>query len=206
MKNLSSRNTYIGWIVLTAVGLCLGLSIGLAISAPIEVLVGMMLVTPVMLGFVGAVLGASQWFALQLSFPTGILWIAVTAVGMAVGMTSGVVLVEVIGQAILGEQPRLFSLPMLQQAAGLTLIGVITGISVGFAQWLVLRKLAEGMHKWILVSFIGFGLGLPVGAIISNLTIGGLAGIAGFSLFLIISGMLIGSITGIMLKKVKIPA
>lgn len=203
MKNLLSRNRYISWIILTAVGLCLGLSVGLAISAPIELLVGMVLVTPVMLGFVGAVLGASQWFVLQLSPRSGSLWIGVTAVGMAIGMTAGVVLVEVIGRALIGEQPRLFSLSMMEQAAGLTLIGALTGLTVGFAQWLVLRKSTENAGKWIFVSFIGFGLGFPIGAIVSNLTVGGIASITGFSLFLIISGMLIGSVTGTMLKKFK---
>ena len=54
----------IRWVLLSALGLGSGLVLGLGLAGPIEALVGMVLVTPLMLALAGSVFGASQWLAI----------------------------------------------------------------------------------------------------------------------------------------------
>ena len=52
------------WTVLCGLGLAGGLAVGLGLAAPVEAVVGMMLVTPVILALAGSMFGAAQWLAL----------------------------------------------------------------------------------------------------------------------------------------------
>lgn len=104
------RGFVIRWLVFSAAGMAIGLAVGLGLSDPVKAIVGMMLVTPVVLALAGSVFGASQWLAVWKLHRAGVVWIAASAVAFGVGMTLGIVLVEMAGRAVTGEQVRLFGL------------------------------------------------------------------------------------------------
>jgi hypothetical protein len=169
--------------------------LGLGLSAPIEAVVGMMLVTPVVLTIAGSVLGTSQSWALCRFGRAGVLWVAATAVGLGVGMTLGIVAVETIGRALSGQQARLVTLSPMGRFWGLGLVGVISGLAVGLAQQAVVRKGAIVSGPWVLWCTVGFGLGLPGGGLAADILLGGLRSPAGFALFLVVAGLVTGLVT-----------
>src|SRR5688572_12967935 len=82
------------WVLFSGVGLALGLALGLGLADTIQELVGMMLVTPVVLGIAGTLLGTSQSVAMWRFDRPRLAWIAATGIGLALGMTLGIVAVE----------------------------------------------------------------------------------------------------------------
>jgi hypothetical protein len=116
------RGFVIRWVLSSAMGLWVGLAVGLGLAGPIEALVGMMLVTPVILALAGSVFGASQWLAVWKWHRAGVGWIAASAVALGVGMTLGIVVVEIAGRAITGEQVRLLSIDPVGRSLSLARI------------------------------------------------------------------------------------
>ena len=182
------------WVLLSGIGLAAGLVIGLVVAAPIEGLVGMMLVTPIMLAIAGSILGTSQSLAMWRLDRRQVLWIGATGAGFAVGMTIGIVAVEAIGRAITGEQMRLVALSPAARSLGLALIGLLTGLAVGLAQGLVLRE-SRMARRWVLLSAVGFGVGLPGGGLVADAAVGGLASLPGIAIFLVAAGLITGAVT-----------
>jgi hypothetical protein len=183
------------WVLLSTFGLAGGLAVGLGLSEPVEAVVGMMLVTPVVLTIAGSVLGTSQSLALWRFGRSGVLWVAATAVGLGVGMTLGIVAAETIGRAISGQQVRLVSLSPLARVLGLGLVGSITGLAVGLAQRAAVRNDAIVKGPWVLTCTVGFGVGLPGGGLAADLLLGGLRSLVGFALFLGVAGLITGLVT-----------
>lgn len=155
----------------------------------------MMLVTPVVLAIAGSVLGASQSLALGRFDRTAALWTAGSALGVGLGMTLGVVAVEMLGRALTGGQVRLVTLSPPARALGLALVGAMTGTAVGLAQSLALRRRAALGARWVLGCGMGFGIGLPGGALAADALMGGLRSPAGFGVFLAASGLIVGLLT-----------
>jgi len=186
----------IRWILLSTTGLTAGLALGLRLAMPIQALVGMMLVTPVALAVTGSVLGASQAFATRRQAREAVPWIIATALGVAAGMTLGIVGVEAAGRALTGGPVRLVALEPLGRFLGLTLVGCMTGLAVGLAQRVSLRQrsTADGV-RWLAATVIGFGLGLPVGGLAADVFVGGLGSTAGFGLFVLAAGLIVASAT-----------
>ncbi len=182
------------WTVLCGLGLAGGLAVGLGLAAPVEAIVGMMLVTPVTLGLAGSMFGGAQWLALGRNPRFGALWIGASGLGLGVGMTVGIVLVEVLGQALTGEPMRLATLDMLGRLGGLTFVGAFAGLGLGAAQWLALRPAASMARRWILLCVAGFGIGLPAGSLAAEL-VGGLQSPVGFAAFLAVAGLTLGVFT-----------
>ena len=58
--------------------------------------------TRIVLGIVGLSLGTAQWPIIRRHFSPSWLWVVVSALGMALGLTAGVVLVEQVGRAVVG--------------------------------------------------------------------------------------------------------
>ena len=148
------------WTVLCGLGLAGGLAVGLGLAAPVEAIVGMMLVTPVTLALAGSMFGGAQWLALGRSPRFGALWVGASGLGLGVGMTVGIVLVEMLGQALTGEPMRLATLDMLGRLGGLTFVGAFAGLGLGTAQWLALRPAASMARRWILLCVAGLTLGV----------------------------------------------
>ena len=189
------RGFAIRWVLFSAMGLGVGLAVGLGLAGPIEALVGMMLVTPVILALAGSVFGASQWLAVWKWHRAGVVWIAASAVALGVGMTLGIVVVEIAGRAITGEQVRLFSIDAVGRLLSLVVIGGLTGLAVGVAQRLALRPYGTAPGSWIVRCAVAFGVGLPGGALAADLLLGGLQTAAGFATFLGVAGLIVGILT-----------
>ena len=182
------------WTVLCGLGLAGGLAVGLGLAAPVEAIVGMMLVTPVTLALAGSMFGAAQWLALGRNPRFGASWVATSGIGLGIGMTIGIVLVEILGQAMTGEPMRLQALDMLGRLGGLTFIGAFAGLGLGAAQWLTLRPAAPLARRWIVLCVAGFGAGLPAGSLAAEL-VGGLQSPVGFAAFLGVAGLTLGVFT-----------
>lgn len=194
-EQINPRGFLLRWVLLCGLGLGAGLAVGLGLAAPIEALFGMMLVTPVMLAIAGSMFGAVQWAAIWKSPRTGALWIAASALGLGLGMTLGIVLVEQLGRALTGEQIRLLALGPLGRLVGLALVGSVAGAGIGAAQRLALRAHAQVSGRWILWCALGFGVGLPMGSVAADLLLGGLQSPSGFVTFLGVSGLVVGALT-----------
>jgi hypothetical protein len=90
----------------------------------------------------GAVLGAVQWLSLRRRLPLSPWWIAATALGMATGLTLGI--------ALLGTRTDDATLPLR---------GLTTGVSIGMAQFLLLRSISGRAPVWALIVALGWALG-----------------------------------------------
>ncbi len=183
------------WVVLSALGLVVGIAAGLGLAGQIEALVGMVLVTPVMLALAGSLFGASQWLAVWRWHRAGVRWVAASAAALGVGMTLGVVLVEVVGRAITGEQMRLVGGGPAGRVLSLAVIGTLTGLAVGATQRIALRPYGGAPAGWTGRCTAAFGAGLPAGGLAADLLIGGLGSPAGFATFLGVTGLVVGLAT-----------
>lgn len=190
-----SRGFIIRWVLFSALGLATGLAVGLGLSDPIEAIVGMMLVTPVILALAGSVFGASQWLAVWKRHRAGLVWIAASAVALGVGMTLGIVVVEMAGRAITGEPVRLFGADPVVRVLSLAVIGSLTGLAVGTAQRVALHSYRIAAGSWIVRCVAAFGIGFPGGGLAADLLLGGLQTTFGFATFLGVTGLIVGILT-----------
>jgi hypothetical protein len=181
------------WTLLSAIGLTAGLGIGLAVAGPLEGLVGVMLVTPLMLALAGSVLGASQWLAIGKRRYLGVAWVAATAIALGMGMTLGIVFVETVGQAIGGEPMRLVGADPVRRTVSLLAIGALTGAAVGTAQHVLVGRAVP--RAWISRCVIAFGVAMPGGGLVAEVALGGLEGVAGLATFFAVAGLLLGVLT-----------
>jgi hypothetical protein len=93
----------------------------------------------------GTVLGALEWLALRRGLPLSPWWIAATALGMATGLALGI--------ALLGTRTDDGTLPLR---------GLITGVSIGMAQFLLLRGISGRAPVWALSVALGWTLGWTI--------------------------------------------
>ncbi len=186
------RASSLRWTLLTAAGLSFGILMGLLLQDPLEPIVGMILITPVVTGIVGVVLGAAQWLELRRHLARAHRWLLATTVGLGAGLAAGVVAVEVTGQAILGHPLRLLQLGALPQAASLLAVGFLAGTLLGVVQRLAVRALPRA---WPLVSGAGLGLGLALGGVCAHLVSGSLTSMAGLVALVLASGLVLGGCT-----------
>ena len=93
----------------------------------------------------GTVLGAVQWLALRRGLPLSPWWIVATALGMATGLTLGI--------ALLGTRTDDATLPLR---------GLTTGVSIGMAQFLLLRSISGRAPVWALIVALGWALGWTI--------------------------------------------
>jgi hypothetical protein len=92
----------------------------------------------------GSVLGLAQWLALR-RIGADFRWIIATAVGLSIGLGLAYVLFEY-GDSI----------------ADLALVGGLSGLGIGIAQWWVLRELVDGSLVWIPATAVAWALGWTV--------------------------------------------
>ena len=120
---------------------------------------------------IGASLGITQWLVLRRQIPQAYMWLLASALGgMAVGA---------FGFAMGGP-------------VGGPLGGAVIGASLGIPQWLVLRHRVSQAYVWVLISIVGFALGLSAGEAVGF----AVGGAVGWPVGGIIHGILVGAITG----------
>lgn len=128
---------WFAWLLTSTVGLALGWFLGWQTSFVIP---GVF--STIMLGVVaGLILGAFQWLVLRTQFNDSALWILATAAGWGVGFPMGVFLAQNFG--------------LVDWSFGLV-VGIATGVVVGFYQWLFLKRRVPRATWWIPVN--GFAL------------------------------------------------
>lgn len=190
-----SRTLFAQWILGTTGGLTTGLLLGFWLASPIEALVGMILVTPLILLLAGSVLGTSQWLVIRRYLVGSGWWVLLTTLGLGVGLTLGIVAVEVGGELIMGEPVRVTTTSLGGLLLSFTVVGMLTGLSLGVMQWFYLRRHGKGGGHWILVSMGGFMLAFLIGFLVAEFPFGGVSTPLGFAVFLIVGGLLIGITT-----------
>jgi|SRR5262249_9097989 len=156
------------WVALTVLGLVAGLALALPLGVPIFAVFGAMVGTPIVLGIVGLSLGTAQWPIIRRHLASSWRWVFVSAIGMALGLTVGVTLVEQVGRTVVGGPVNLRMLGTSARALSFGTIGVISGGSVGLAQWLVLRRYAPSCRQWIRVNSLSLGAGLILGSLLAD--------------------------------------
>lgn len=197
------------WTLLSALGLSLGIVAALVLGAPIEAVVGMILVTPVLTGLVGAVLGTSQWVVLRRRIANARWWIPASAAGLGIGLAAGVVLVEQVGRTLTGGQVSVGSMDNATRALSMAVVGLVSGVCLGAAQKLVLRSRSSqpGIGRgWLGMSTLGLGVALVAGSLAADFVFGGLTSPVGFVGFVLVAGLVAGAITSVPLVRLASPA
>jgi hypothetical protein len=95
----------------------------------------------------GGVIGAAQWLVLRRRLPLSALWVPLTAVGMALGMA--------VGGLLLGDDTS--PLPLL-------LRGLVAGTAIGVVQASLLRRLMPSPAIWAAAVAVGWPLAWTVSA------------------------------------------
>lgn len=191
-----SRRFVIRWTLWSALGLGLGLPLGLLASGPLELVVAMVLVTPLMFLVTGLVVAVAQWCALQ-QRPAARRWIPASAVGLAVGLTAGTVLVEVVGEAITGQPLRLHGAPALQLVLAFAVIGGAAGAAMGCGQWWSLRGRSGAVRaRWILECTLAFVAAFWISLGLMEWAAGGVTSGRGGIGFLGVASVLVGLFSG----------
>jgi hypothetical protein len=187
------------WTVLTSVGWATGLLMSLALGAPIQVVVGMMLVTPTVTGLAGGVLGLSQWWTLRARHKAG-WWAPATAFGVSIGLTLGITLVEQVSRWWTGGPVNVARLTAWQRAGSFAAIGLVTGLCLGAAQWLVLRRLTVASRSWPVTTAIAMTAALTASSLLTDSVVGNIAAPLGFGVFAILSGCAFGALSSLRLR------
>lgn len=135
-----SRSFLLRWMP-TFLGFPAGGALAIALTGPVNAPV------PALLGglLAGIVIGAAQWLALRDRLPDAAWWIPATAIAHAVGLA--------VGSALVGYQTSI---------AQLALQGAVTGLALGIAQGLVLRRSVPGWPWWTLAMPLLWALGWVV--------------------------------------------
>src|SRR5580765_1738917 len=187
-----SRTERLQWMVLAVLGLAGGLALALPLGVPIFAVLGAMAGTPIVLGIVGLGLGTAQWPIVHRHISSSAWWVVGSTVGMAVGLTVGVVLVEQTGRAIVGGPLNFRMLGIAARAASFGTIGLIGGAAVGLGQWLVLRSKVVVCGRWIHVNSLSLGAGLACGSLLADALMLRTGSLASTSVLLLIGSSVAG--------------
>lgn len=135
-----SRSFLLRWMP-TFLGFPAGGSLAMLLSGPVDAPL------PALAGglLAGIAIGAAQWLALRDRLPDATWWIPATAIAHAIGMVAG--------SALVAYQTGM---------AQLALQGAVTGLALGIAQGLVLRRSVAGWPWWSLAMPFLWALGWVV--------------------------------------------
>ena len=183
------------WVALTILGLVGGLGLALPLGVPIFAILGAMAGTPVVLGIVGVSLGTAQWPIIRRHMPSSGWWIVLSALGMAVGLTAGVILVEQVGRALVGGAINFRTLGVAARAVSFGTIGLMGGAFLGLAQWLVLRRHAPPCKRWITVNAWSLAAGLASGSLLADALVSKSGSLASASILFVIGSTVAGAFT-----------
>jgi len=193
MSQLGRSSAIARWMVVCTAGLVVGIGAALAAGRPVEAIVGMMLVTPILTLLVGASLGASQWLALRRLLRRAAWWIPATCLGLGVGLAAGVVTVEQIGTLATGHRPHLLALDAGMRAVSMTAVGAIAGLCLGLAQGFVLRRQAPSVRAWAARSAAALAAAFGLASLAVDIAVGGLGSPPGVAVFVTVAGLLLGA-------------
>ncbi len=135
-----SRSFLVRWMP-TFLGFPAGGALTILLTGPVDAPL------PALLGglLAGGIVGGAQWLALRDRLPDAAWWIPATALAHAAGLTAG--------SALVGYQTGM---------AQLAVQGAVTGLALGIAQGLLLRRSLPGWAWWTLAMPVLWALGWVV--------------------------------------------
>lgn len=194
------------WVALTILGLVAGLALALPLGVPIFAVLGAMVGTPIVLSIVGLSLGTAQWPVIRRHMSASWWWVIASALGMALGLTFGVTLVEQVGRAIVGGPLNFRMLGVAARAISFGTIGIMAGASLGLAQWLVLRRHALRCGRWIPINAWSLGAGLACGSLLADIFVLKSGSLASTGILLVIASAAAGTCTAKALVEIFPPS
>lgn len=141
----------------------------------------------------GVFLGFAQWLIIRRYLHHSVRWIMATALGITISWGIGIPILLLL---LLIYGSEIGNIDVIALLKGVLLLGVSTGLVVGYLQWLVLKnRTRDRSGAWILANVIAWGLGL-VAAFFSRFVV--LADNSWLGLILppAILGAVVGAITG----------
>lgn len=185
-KNLiASILLWILWVLLSVVGLSIGLTIGLNLMGadwtyrPFFILIG--------LAIGGLLTGVGQWLLLRRRVETTGKWILATLLGLPLGF-------------FIGFWVSMFWVNSF-------IISTVAGTFTGALQWFSIHKTLKGSIKWVLVSALSWGLGVTGASFIFESyrdTIRFDFGYGNYTSLGIMIGLIAGAISGIFVESTLI--
>ena len=155
--------TWIGWIVATTVGYSLGTTLSTflvgATARPLSPVLGGVIFVLLYGLVIGIVIGLAQLPVMPRGGAPWRAWILATPLGAAAGFAVASVVGEILGNTI---DPSLNV--VIAEGAIESTSGAIVGLGIGFAQWLVLRRLLPDGRWWIVTSVVGGAVGYGAAA------------------------------------------
>jgi len=179
------------WTVLTTLGLSAGLIAGLLVGMPLGKIANAMVVTAAVTCCVGAVLGTCQTFGLRGVLDTPLRWILASTIGVGFGLAAGVVIVEQTGIFFTGVRPNIARVGFAVRALDLAVVGAVTGLCLGCAQAFVTK-----MSRWAITSAVSLAAAFAASSLFVDLVRLRFASLPGVVTFVIVAGLLFGSLTG----------
>lgn len=183
---------WLRWMLLTTIGLAVGMVAAFGLGMPTVAIVGMMLVVTVIGAILGGVSGAVQSFGLPPSIRRRGYWILATAAGMAVGFTAG---------TVGGEQLGFVKGNPVHEAVFIAIVGLATGGFAGLAQLWVLRGRVATPGLWVPASALASGVGFLLGGLAAVAVVGGFRSLAGLAIVGLTGGILSGAFGGLVLER-----
>ncbi|MGH9316681.1 MAG: hypothetical protein ACRD1P_06215 [Thermoanaerobaculia bacterium] len=155
----------------------------------------MMLVTPILTGLVGALLGTSQSLQLRSLLVRPWAWVLATCAGLGIGLAAGVVVVEKGGGFLAGHAVNVVRLSPFHRALSFAVIGLVAGLALGLCQQLVLRRQAPAVKGWVVTTALALGLAFPVASVLVDSLLSGIASPSGVLGFVLGAGLIFGALT-----------
>jgi hypothetical protein len=202
----SNQAQRLQWVALTVLGLIGGLALALPLGVPIFAVLGAMAGTPIVLGLVGLSLGTAQWPIIRRHMASSGWWVVASTLGLAIGLTAGVILVEQIGRAMIGGQVNFRMLGIAGRAASFGTIGLLAGTALGLAQWLVLRRHVPGCGQWVRINSWSLGVGLACGSLLADVFVAKSGSLASAAILLVIGSAFAGACTARALAQILPPS
>jgi hypothetical protein len=189
----SSYKLWSQWVVATTIGELVGFAVPITTGIVAWKIglpdIAIAIIVTLVGSFEGAALGYAQWLVLRQYLPQVARrdWMRATALAAVVGYAIGVL------PSTIGSNLAQINLAILIVAGGV--LGIIFLVSIGFAQWLVLRQVVQHAGQWIVANAIAWPLGVAVPFIGMALVPDG-APTAVWIATGIVSGILMGVVVG----------
>ena len=160
--------TWIGWIAATTVGYAMGTTLSTfvvgATGRPLSPVLGGIVFVLLYGAVIGIVIGLAQFLAIPRGVAPRGVWIPATALGGAAGFAVAAVVGEILANMI---DPGVNV--VIGEGTIETTSGAMVGLGIGFAQWLVLRRLLPEGRWWMVMSVVGGALGYGAAAAVLEL-------------------------------------
>ena len=128
-----------------------------------------------------------------------------TAVGVGIGLTLGITFVEQVGRWFTGGPVNVARLTAWQRVGSFATIGLVTGLCLGVAQWLVLRRFTKQSRSWPITSAVAMAAALMASSFVTDSLVGSVAAPLGFGVFALLSGCAFGALSSFRLRMLLSP-